>query len=64
MTVHGARGNPGPHRRRATNTTWGGDDGVYTVRPGTMEPDFADCGLLPGNPIDSDHFPRVFDAWA
>lgn len=62
MTMHGAPGNPGPHRRRATNTTWVGDDGIYIQRPGVMEPDFPDCGLKPGEPIDSAYFPRVFDA--
>ena len=64
MTMHGAPGNPGPHRRRATNTTWVGDDGIYIQRPGVMEPDFPDCGLKPGDPIDSAYFPRVFEARA
>lgn len=64
MTMHGAPGNPGPHRRRATNSTWIGDDGRYIVRPGTMEPDFPDCRLKPGDPIDSAWFPRVYDAHA
>jgi len=61
MTMHGAPGNPGPHRRRATNSTWVGDDGLYIDRPGVMEPDFPDCGLKTGDPIDSDYFPRVFE---
>lgn len=64
MTMHGAPGNPGPHRRRATNCTWVGDDGRYIERPGVMEPDFPDCGLKTGDPIDSAYFPRVFDAGA
>jgi ectoine hydroxylase-related dioxygenase (phytanoyl-CoA dioxygenase family) len=65
MTIHGAPGNlDNPHRRRATNTTWVGDDGIYIERPGVMEPDFPDCGLKPGDPIDSAYFPRVFDAGA
>ncbi len=62
MTIHGAPGNPGPNRRRATNTTWVGDDTVYIERPGVMEPDFPDCGLKDGDPLDCDRFPRVFDA--
>lgn len=63
MTVHGAPGNPQTdRRRRATNTTWVGDDAVYVERPGIMEPDFPDCGLRPGEPLDCPRFPRVFEA--
>ncbi len=63
MTIHGAAGNPQRSaRRRATNTTWVGDDTVYVRHPGVMEPDFPDCGLAPGDPLDCPRFPRVFDA--
>ena len=63
MTIHGAPGNPqNSVRRRATNTTWVGDDTVYVRHPGIMEPDFPDCRLAPGDPLDCPRFPRVFDA--
>lgn len=65
MTIHGAPGNPRTNaRRRATNTTWVGDDAVYAERPGEMEPDFPDCGLEEGDPLDCDRFPRVFEVRA
>ena len=63
MTIHGAPGNSQTDMpRRATNTTWVGDDTVYIKRPGIMEPDFPDCTLKPGDPLDGDRFPRVFTA--
>ncbi len=63
MTIHGAPGNNQKStRRRATNSTWTGDDAVYVKHPGVMEPDFPDCGLASGDPIDCDRFPRVFDS--
>lgn len=63
MTIHGAPGNlQKANRRRATNTTWVGDDTVYINRPGVMEPDFPDCGLKDGDTLDCERFPRVFDA--
>ena len=63
MTIHGAPGNTqAAQRRRATNSTWVGDDAVYVRHAGVMEPDFPDCGLAPGDPLDCARFPRVFDA--
>ena len=63
MTIHGAPGNAqASRRRRATNSTWVGDDSVYVRHAGVMEPDFPDCGLAPGDPLDCARFPRVYDA--
>lgn len=60
LTVHGAPGNSRPdRRRRAYITRWAGDDAVYDPRPG-IQPMLFDPALQPGDPVDSDLWPKVW----
>ncbi len=62
-TVHGAPGNASPDtRRRAISFRWTGDDARFALRQGEMSPpfpDFAECSLSPGDPLDSALFPVI-----
>jgi hypothetical protein len=61
LTVHGAPGNVSlDRRRRALSVIWLGDDTVFAARPGPVRPLFEGHGLTPGDPMDCDHFPRVW----
>jgi ectoine hydroxylase-related dioxygenase (phytanoyl-CoA dioxygenase family) len=60
LTLHGAAGNTGTHRRRAFSTRWLGDDARYTERPAKTSPPFPGIGLTPGDPMREDWFPVVW----
>ena len=61
LTVHGAPGNLSrERRRRALSVIWLGDDTVFAARPGPVRPLFEGHDLEPGDPLDSDYFPRVW----
>ena len=61
LTVHGSPGNASlEHRRRALSTIWLGDDTVFAARPGPVRPLFEGHGLVPGDPLDCEYFPRVW----
>ncbi len=61
LTVHGAPGNrSSTQRRRAYATRWTGDDVVYDPRPGLVPLTIAEVDLAPGDPLDSDVFPRLW----
>jgi ectoine hydroxylase-related dioxygenase (phytanoyl-CoA dioxygenase family) len=57
LTLHGAPGNPLPHRRRAVAGRWTGDDARYVLRPGFMSPPPPEGAPPPGSPMDSAVFP-------
>jgi ectoine hydroxylase-related dioxygenase (phytanoyl-CoA dioxygenase family) len=56
-TLHGARGNTTPRRRRAFSLRLLGDDARYTQRPGPTSPPFPNHGMLPGQRLRTDWFP-------
>jgi len=58
-TVHGARGNLSPQRRRAFSVRFVGDDARYGERPGPTSPPFPDHGMVAGETLRSDWFPYV-----
>ena len=62
-TVHGAPCNRSSDLwRRAIAFRWTGDDVTFQPRAGVMSPpfpEFADCTLEPGEPLDSDLFPVI-----
>ena len=60
--VHGAPGNSTDHCRRAFITRWCGDDVVYAWKGASTYPQFPDCSLKPGDPLDSETFPVIFRA--
>lgn len=61
MALHGAAGNPTGGRRRASQTTWLGDDAVFARRPGKLEPHFEDLDYPEGSALRDDSvFPRVW----
>jgi len=67
MMLHGSRGNRSTSRRRALQTTWLGDDAVYGLRPGEVEPRIEDetynqvKTLRPGQRLDDERiFPKVW----
>lgn len=55
-TLHGARSNSSPRRRRAFSTRWAGDDVVY--RPTSNGAGPAD--LIPGQSIESKWYPCIW----
>ena len=58
--IHGARGNKSStERRRGYATRWAGDDVVWDPRKGTTDV-LRDPGLNPGDPLDSELFPVVW----
>ncbi|HJS75080.1 MAG TPA: hypothetical protein VJ921_12395 [Vicinamibacteria bacterium] len=60
-TVHGAPGTAQhPFRRRAFSTRWLGDDAVFATRPFPTSPPFPELALKPGDPMEHELFPVVF----
>ncbi len=61
LVVHGAPGNPeNKRRRRAYATRWLGEDARYASRPGKISPPLEGHGLVPGDPMTCEMFPRVW----
>lgn len=60
-TLHGARGNESPIRRRAFSLRLVGDDARYTERPGRTSPPFPGHGMTEGQRLREDWFPILFD---
>lgn len=58
-TLHGARGNESPNRRRAFSLRFVGDDARYVERPGATSPPFPGHGMAPGQRLRTDWFPVV-----
>ncbi|MEM9735987.1 MAG: phytanoyl-CoA dioxygenase family protein [Pseudomonadota bacterium] len=56
-TVHGARGNESPQRRRALSLRFVGADARYVSRPGRTSPPFPDHGMTEGQKLRQDWFP-------
>jgi len=61
-TLHGARGNESPRRRRAFSLRLLGDDARYAERPGPTSPPFPGHGMRPGEKLREDWFPILLDA--
>lgn len=59
-TVHGARGNDAPTRRRVLSLRWVGDDVRYAERPGRTSPPFTGHEMVPGQKLREDWFPVVW----
>lgn len=57
LTLHGARGNEAPTRRRAFSLRLVGDDARYVERPGRTSPPFPGHGMQPGQRLREDWFP-------
>ena len=60
MTVHGAPGALTGKGRRAISLVLLGDDMVYVDRGRETQPSYQGCGLVPGDPMDCDYFPRLW----
>lgn len=58
-TLHGARGNVGAFRRRAFSVRYLGDDARFVERPGRTSPPFPGHGMVNGQRLREDWFPRV-----
>lgn len=58
-TVHGARGNTAPKRRRVLSLRWVGDDAHYAERPGRTSPPYPGHGMTPGSKLREDWFPTI-----
>ena len=58
-TLHGARGNTSPARRRAFSLRLVGDDARYVERPGRTSPPFPGHDMQPGQPLREDWFPLL-----
>lgn len=56
-TLHGARGNQSPARRRAFSLRLVGDDARFVDRPGPTSPPFTGHGMSPGDTLREDWFP-------
>jgi ectoine hydroxylase-related dioxygenase (phytanoyl-CoA dioxygenase family) len=59
-TVHGARGNLSPARRRVLSLRWVGDDARYAERPGKTSPPYPGHGMSSGQKLRDDWFPVIF----
>ena len=59
-TVHGSPGNTTNHRRRGFITRWCGDDVVFAWKGEDTYPRFPNCGLEPGDRLDSETFPVIW----
>ncbi len=59
-TLHGARGNDSPNRRRAFSLRLVGDDARYVERPGPTSPPFPGHGMVEGQKLREDWFPVIF----
>ena len=61
LTVHMATGNlQSDRRRRVMSTVWFGDGATYAHRPSNPRPHFEGHGLVPGDALDSEYFPRLW----
>ena len=58
-TLHGARGNQSPLRRRAFSLRLVGDDARYVERPGRTSPPFPGHDMQPGQRLREDWFPVI-----
>lgn len=58
-TLHGARGNRSDKRRRAFSLRLIGDDARYVTRPGPTSPPFPGHGMVDGERLRQDWFPRI-----
>jgi len=56
-TLHGARGNDSPNRRRAFSLRLVGDDARYVERPGPTSPPFPGHDMVAGQRLREDWFP-------
>ncbi|WP_171176809.1 phytanoyl-CoA dioxygenase family protein [Ruegeria sp. HKCCD8929] len=56
-TLHGARGNTSPSRRRAFSLRLVGDDARYVERPGRTSPPYPGHDMQPGQRLREDWFP-------
>lgn len=62
-TVHGAPGTAAlTHRRRAFSTRWLGDDARFASRPWPTSPPFHDVLLQPGDTMDHELFPVIWQS--
>lgn len=59
-TLHGARGNDSPDRRRAFSLRLVGDDARYTQRPGPTSPPFPGHDMVAGQKLREDWFPFIW----
>ena len=59
-TLHGARGNEFPVRRRAFSLRLVGDDARYVERQGSTSPPFPNHGMKPGERLREDWFPVIY----
>ena len=59
-TVHGARGNLSPSRRRVLSLRWLGDDARYVERPGRTSPPYPGHQMVAGQRLREDWFPMVW----
>ncbi|MCF6233140.1 MAG: phytanoyl-CoA dioxygenase family protein [Rhodobacteraceae bacterium] len=59
-TLHGARGNNSPNRRRAFSLRLVGDDARYVTRPGPTSPPFPGHGMIEGQRLREDWFPVIY----
>ena len=59
-TLHGARGNNSPIRRRAFSLRLVGDDARYVERPGPTSPPYPGHGMQPGQRLREDWFPVIW----
>lgn len=59
-TVHGARGNVAPERRRVLSLRWVGDDVRYAERPGRTSPPYPGHAMTPGQRLREDWFPVIW----
>lgn len=60
-TVHGARPNPAPRRRRVLSLRWVGDDARFVTRPGRTSPPYPGHGMKDGERLRQDWFPVVWE---
>jgi ectoine hydroxylase-related dioxygenase (phytanoyl-CoA dioxygenase family) len=60
-TVHGAPGTADlTTRRRGFSTRWLGDDAVFALRPWPTSPPFRDLSLKPGDELEHELFPVIW----
>ena len=59
-TLHGARGNDSPVRRRAFSLRLVGDDARYVERAGRTSPPYPGHNMVPGQKLREDWFPVIY----
>lgn len=60
LTIHSAPGNTSGRPRRTFVSRWAADGSTYAQRGPETYPVFPECGLRPGQPLDSATFPVVW----